>query len=331
MPCYNAAATLDEAIESVLAQSFAALELVAVDDGSKDDSFNVLQAWAERDRRMRPLRIDHGGIIEALNAGLANCRGRLIGRMDADDRCHPERIAEQVRWLDDHPDIGVAGCLVEAFPAGAVSNGFQIYLDWLNSLLTPDDIAREIYIESPLVHPSVLMRRESLQTAGGYQDRGWPEDYDLWLRMHAAGIQFSKVPRVLLSWREHPQRLTRTDSRYSVENFLRAKAHYLCRGPLAAREAVVLWGAGQMGRRLAKHLQREGANLVAFVDIDPKKIGRRKRGVPIIAVEQLPELLAGIASWTVLAAVGSRGARQLIREQLERMGYREGEDFYAVA
>lgn len=331
MPCYEAAATLDEAVDSVLAQSFADLELVVVDDGSSDATPDLLQAWAKRDPRVRPLRIEHRGIIEALSAGLASCRGRLIARMDADDRCHPDRIAEQVRWLDDHLHIGVVGCLVEGFPAGAVSEGFQIYLDWLNSLLTPQAIARELYIESPLVHPSVLMRRESLERVGGYQERGWPEDYDLWLRMHAAGIQFGKVPRVLLYWREHPERLTRTDSRYSVENFLRAKAHYLCRGPLADRQAVVLWGAGQMGRRLAKHLQRGGANLVALVDIDPKKIGRRKRGVPIIAVEQLPGLLRGYASWMVLGAVGSRGARQLIREQLEQMGYREGQDFYAVA
>ncbi len=331
MPCYNAAATLDEAVSSILEQSHRELELVAVDDGSTDASPQKLREWAARDPRLRLVRLEHQGIIATLNAGLAACRGRLIARMDADDRAHPDRLAKQLRYLDDHPELGVASCLVEGIPPDTVAEGFQIYLDWLNSLVTPEAIAREIYIESPLVHPSVLVRRECFEAVGGYQERGWPEDYDLWLRMHAAGIRFGKVPEVLLYWRERADRLTRTDSRYSVENFLRAKAHYLCRGPLAAREAVVVWGAGQMGRRLSKHLQRGGAKLAAFVDIDPGKIGRRKRGLPIIAVDDLDGLLERYVSWVVLAAVGSRGARQLIRQQLEEMGMREGEDFYAVA
>lgn len=331
MPCYNAAETLDQAVASILDQSFGDLELVAVDDGSSDATAELLERWAGHDRRVRPIHTEHRGIIEALNTGLTACRGQLIARMDADDRSHPERLARQLRFLDRHPELGVAGCLVEGTPLESVAEGFQIYLDWLNGLVTSEEIARELYIESPLVHPSVLMRRECIERVAGYQEHGWPEDYDLWLRMHAAGIRFAKLPEVLFYWREHPERLTRTDSRYSVENFLRAKAHYLCRGPLAEREAVVLWGAGQMGRRLSKHLQRGGANLVAFVDIDPGKIGRRKRGVPIIAVEQLQALLDDYPSWMVLAAVGSRGARQLIRERLVGMGMREGKDFYAVA
>jgi NADH/NAD ratio-sensing transcriptional regulator Rex len=136
---------------------------------------------------------------------------------------------------------------------------------------------------------------------------------------------------VLLEWRERPERLTRTDGRYSVENFLRAKAHYLCQGPLADREAVIIWGAGQMGRRISKHLERGGAKLVAFVDIDPKKIGSVKRGLPIISADDLPDMLKQYRNPVALAAVGSRGARELIRERLIEMGLVETEDFWAVA
>ena len=116
-----------------------------------------------------------------------------------------------------------------------------------------------------------------------------------------------------------------------MENFLRAKAHYLIQGPLRERDAVIVWGAGQMGRRISKHLQRGGAPLKAFVDIDPGKIGRRKRGCPIIAVEALPDWWGRYANPVVLAAVGSRGARGLIRQQLEGMGLLEGSDWWAVA
>jgi len=176
-----------------------------------------------------------------------------------------------------------------------------------------------------------MIRADWLQRVGGYQEHGWPEDYDLWLRLYVEGAQFGKVDEVLLEWREQPDRLTRTDSRYSVENFLRAKAHYLCRGPLADREAVIIWGAGQMGRRISKHLERGGAKLVAFVDIDPKKIGKVKRGLPILSAEDLPKLLKQYRDPIVLAAVGSRGARHLIRDRLDEIGLVETEDYWAVA
>ena len=125
------------------------------------------------------------------------------------------------------------------------------------------------------------------------------------------------------------ERLTRIDGRYSVENFLRCKARYLLSGPLAGVDRVVVWGAGQTGRRLSKHLLRGGAPLKYFVDIDPVKIGRTLRSVPIIGVGDLAPLLG--EGTVVLAAVASRGARALIRDQLDGLGLREGADYWCVA
>ncbi len=331
MPCFNVEETLDEALQSILDQTLKCIEVVAVDDGSTDATAPILASWQKRDPRVRVVTVVHQGILEALNTGVGACRAPIIARMDADDRAHPERLEKQVDFLKDHPDVAVIGCLVEGFPVGGVREGFRVYIEWLNSLVTPEAIARAIYIESPLAHSSVVMRRSWLERMGGYQENGWAEDYDLWLRMHLAGAHFAKVPEVLLYWREHPQRLTRTDSRYSVENFLRAKAHYLCQGPLIGCDALIVWGAGEMGRRLSKHLLRRGAPLEAFVDIDPAKVGRTRRDRPIIAPEDLPDWLRRFNSPVVLAAVGSRGARVLIRDRLIGMGLTEGKDWWAVA
>jgi glycosyltransferase involved in cell wall biosynthesis len=331
MPCHNAADTVDEAVESIVAQTLESWELVAVDDGSQDDTLDRLRAWESRDPRVRPLAMEHGGIIEALNAGIARCRAPWIARMDADDLAHAERLAMQADLLEHNPHLAAVSCLVYGFPRDHVREGFRIYIDWLNSLVTEEDIARDIFVESPMAHPSVMVRRTWLERLGGYQEHGWPEDYDLWLRMHLAGARFAKVPKQLLGWREHEARLTRTDSRYSVENFLRAKAHYLLRGPLQERDTLIIWGAGQMGRRLSKHLLRGGAPLVAFIDIDEKKIGRTRRGRPIIPPAELPALWQQQERPVLLAAVGSRGARKLIRSQLLSMGLREAADWWAVA
>jgi glycosyltransferase involved in cell wall biosynthesis len=331
MPCYNAERTLDEAVESIVRQTWADWELVVVDDGSSDSSSERLEAWTKRDPRVRLTRRERRGLVASLNDGLAACRGAWIARMDADDVSLPERFAEQAQVLESCPDVAAVGCQVEAFGEGPIGPGLRLYLEWINSLLTPEDIRREIFVESPLVHPSVLIRREWLVRVGGYQDRGWPEDYDLWLRMHLAGARFAKVPRILLRWREHAHRLTHLDPRYRIDAFLKAKAHYLIRGPLQGRESVLVWGAGLVGKRLARHLIQAGAPLKAFIDIDPAKIGRTRRGLPVLAPEGCLDAWREARRPVLLAAVGARGARAQVREQVNGFGLVEGRDWWAVA
>jgi hypothetical protein len=251
--------------------------------------------------------------------------------MDADDLCRPERFRLQAGYLKTHPEISVLGCRVAGYPPGQVREGFRIYLEWLNALLEDEDIRRELFVESPLVHPSVVYRRGAVLRAGGYQEHGWPEDYDLWLRLYLDGARFARLPKVLLDWRDDPERLTRTDPRYSLENFLRLKAHYLARGPLSGRDALFIWGAGMVGRRISKHLLRQGLPLQAFFDVDSRKIGRTRRGYPILPPGDLPTWWARFERPALLAAVGARGARPLIRPRLNALGLVEGCDWWFAA
>lgn len=331
MPCFNAAETLPAALESLAGQTLSDFELVAVDDGSMDGTVETLEKWATGDGRLQLVRQPHRGIVNALNAGLAACQAEYIARMDADDLAAPQRLGRQVDFLDQHPEVGVIGCRVRGYPPGEVRKGFAIYLEWQNALISNEEIRREIFVESPLAHPSVMMRRKILREVGGYQENGWAEDYDLWLRFYLAGIKFAKLPEVLLDWRESAERLTRQDSRYSLENFLRAKAYYLMKGPLQGRGSVLLWGAGMIGRRLSKHLLRLGSPLSAFVDVDPGKIGSTKRGLPILPAEGVPGWWQEAVNPVVLAAVGARGARQQIRQYLNAIGLQEGRDWWGVA
>ncbi|MEJ2580828.1 MAG: glycosyltransferase [Acidobacteriota bacterium] len=329
LPVCDPGEYLEDCISSLERQTLEDYEVVAVDDGSSDGSAEVLDRWEQRDPRVNVVHRERSGLVEALNTGLELCKAPYIARMDADDICHPRRLELQVQDLEDMPWVGVMSCLVRHFPWHNVAEGYRQYEEWLNSLLIPESIHRERFVESPIPHPSAVVRRECYEDVGGYHDEGWAEDYDLWLRLFGAGVCFSKVEAYLFFWREHAERLTRVDGRYSVENFLRCKAKYLLEGPLADRERVIIWGAGQTGRRISKHLLRGGAPVEAFVDIDPKKIGSTLRDKPIIEADELRATVG--PKMTVLAAVGSRGARELIRRQLESIGMREGIDFWCVA
>ena len=198
-----------------------------------------------------------------------------------------------------------------------------MYVAWQNALLSPEDHRRQLFVESPLCHPSVMLRRDALHAVGGFRDGAFPEDYDLWLRLDAACFALAKLPDVLLRWRHHAQRATLLDPRYARDRFTELKAPHLARRLLESPRALDVWGAGGTGRKLARALEAHGARAARFIDIDPRKIGRKARGAPIVGVS---ELAAPGERWVVVA-LGARGARDLARAELDRRGYREAEDY----
>ena len=331
LPCFQAEDTLTEALDSLFVQTFRNFEVVAVDDGSTDRTLEVLHSRAQNDPRLRVISIPHAGIITALNAGLANCLAELVARMDTDDRCHPHRLETQFTYMQLNPDVSVLGSQVNAFPEDDVQEGLRRYLAWQNSLLSDSDIRREMFVESPLTHPSVMFRKQAVLAINGYEEHGWAEDYDLWLRLYVNGAGFAKIPEVLVDWREHLNRLTRQDGRYSSSNFLNAKIHYLVQGPLRDCDAVIIWGAGSIGKYIGRGLQKNQIPLRAYVDVDRRKIGRTRRGLPVLAPMDLRMFCKSWRRPVILAAVGVRGARDLIRKQLDRMEFVEGKDWLAVA
>jgi glycosyltransferase involved in cell wall biosynthesis len=325
LPFRDAAATLEEALDSVLAQRGVAAEVIAVDDGSRDGGGAIAARLAARHRGLRLLASGGVGIAGALELARAAARAPLLSRMDADDVSRPERLARQRDALLARPELAVLGARVEPFPDEAVGEGLRRYVAWQNGLLLPADHAREIFIESPLCHPSVMLRREPLEAVGGWREGPFPEDYDLWLRLDARGYALGKLPETLLGWRHHAGRVTFRDPRCAPERLRALKAPFLAGRLRALGRPVVVWGAGPTGRRLARELAMAGVAPAGFVDIDEKKIGRRARGVVIGSPEGLSR---GV---TVVAAVSALGARALIRAALAARGFEEGVDFLCAA
>ncbi len=316
LPYRDAAATVADAVGSILAQQQVELELIAIDDGSRDGGPAWMAAAAARDARIRPIASGGVGVARALRVGLAAARGAWIARMDADDVCAPTRLARQRAAMAAAPRLGAVGTQVRAvgFGGGEVGPGLHRYVAWQNRLLTPAEHAHERLIESPLCHPSVLLRREALDAVGGWRDIDGPEDYDLWLRLHAAGWQLAKVDAVLLDWRHAPGRATFADPRCATARLLATKAPFVADELRARGLPFLIWGAGPGGRRLARALEAHALCPDAFIDIDPRKLGQRVRGAPVIGHATLP------ADRTIVAAVGKYGARELIRAHLATLG-----------
>lgn len=325
LPVRDAAGTIDDALGSVLAQTDPDFEVVLVDDGSSDGTSERLAAHAARDPRVRVLRREGAGdLIAALEAGRRAARAPLVLRMDADDLAEPTRLARSRALMDEDPRLAVVSCLVRSFPDDEVREGRRRYDTWLNALVLHEDMARERFVESPVAHPSVLFRADAVAAVGGYRDARGPEDYDLWLRLFAAGWRFAKVPEVLLRWRVGPARASRRDARYGPDGMARVRAAALALH-LAGRPAAIV-GAGTAGRRLARYLLEAGARVACFLDVDPKKVGRAPHGVPVLAhADGLRDLQEGAL---VLSAVNAWGARERVRDLLVGAGLTEGVGFF---
>jgi glycosyltransferase involved in cell wall biosynthesis len=329
MPARDAAATVARAVASIQSQTLRDWELVALDDGSKDATRFILIEMAQLDPRIRVLRTK-SGIAGALNAGIAAATGEFVARMDADDEAAPERLEKQAAFLSARPEIGVVGCRVEFGGDRAATEGYALHVDWVNTLLTPEQIAVNRFVESPFAHPSVMFRRALVDEHGGYRQGDFPEDYELWLRWLDLDVKMAKLPETLLTWHDLPGRLSRKDARYSPEAFYRLKAHWIAewvKRELPTERAIWVWGAGRPTRQRAALLEANGVKIAGYIDVDAKKTGKKVGGVPVVPPEQLPLRETSF----VLGYVGTRGARDLIRAALVKSGRSEGRDFLMCA
>jgi glycosyltransferase involved in cell wall biosynthesis len=330
LPFRDAAPTLPSALRSLRRQTHRQLEVVAVDDGSSDEGPDLVRRMARADSRLRLIRGRGVGLPAALNLGLECCRGPFVARMDADDISCARRLACQLQFLEHHSRLAAAGCLVRMVPGQLITDGMRRYEAWLNGLVGSQQIHRDLWVESPLCHPSVMLRTRWLRRVGGYRAGDWPEDYDLWLRLVAAGARLGKVPRTLLLWRESAGRLSRSSTAYSRRQFFQLKLQHLRRLLGRQRRLARVWGAGQEGKPWLQALGQDGllATPGLVVDVDPRKLGQRIHGCRVIAPPELPPPSPGTL---LLVAVGAPGARRLIRRELRGRGWVELQDFVCVA
>jgi glycosyltransferase involved in cell wall biosynthesis len=304
MPVRNIEPYLAEAIGSILAQTFTGWRLIAVDDRSADGTWGALCTWGKRDNRILPLKNVGSGLVCALNTALSHSLAPFVARMDGDDISEPTRMEKLLRLLNREPGASIAGSRVATFPEESVSQNMRRYIRWQNSLLTPSQIRHERYVESTLTHATAMFRQGALLEAGGWREGPFPEDLDLWLRLHRRGLTFVKHPDTLYRWREHERRETRRSARCTPEAFHRCRVMHLAE-ELKGRglSRLVVLGPSQARTRWTRSLGERGFDVIPF---------------PWVPGESFPDRTVGADF--ILAVFGAPTVRAKAREDLNRLG-----------
>jgi glycosyltransferase involved in cell wall biosynthesis len=194
---HNGEPWLDEAVASILGQSFRDFEFIIVDDGSTDGTPAALARWAARDGRIALVRQEKSGHEIAVARGLAMASGELVARMDTDDVALPRRFERQAAFLDRHPDIALVGGAIEFIDASGATMGFH------RPPTGPTTIRATLPRANCIAHPAVMARHQALLAAGGYRlPYRASEDYDLWHRL-SEGARLANLAEMVLRHRLH--------------------------------------------------------------------------------------------------------------------------------
>ena len=188
-------AALERSVTSILKQTYENLEFLICDDGSSEEAVSLLDQKATEDHRTILVRPGTAfALPRKLNFCLQTARGSLIARMDDDDFSHPERLAQQLKFLNRHPETAFVGCNAALIRDGTVTG---------QRLLPEFPTVQDFYMVQPYIHPTLLFRREALDAVGGYSEEKHCllcEDYDLLLRSYAAGYTGANLQQVLFDY-----------------------------------------------------------------------------------------------------------------------------------
>lgn len=271
MPVRNASPFLKECLESIINQSINDWELVAVNDHSTDESYQILKDHSEFDSRIRIYNNEGEGIIDALKLAYTHSKGQLISRMDADDLMHKQKLELLQSEHGKQPE-SIITSYVSYFSDQTLGEGYKKYEGWLNSLIDQQSHYSNVYKECVLPSPNWLMSRNTLELLGGFKGLEYPEDYDLCFKAYKNGVSLVGIKEVLHHWRDYPTRTSRTDENYSDNAFLPLKVRYFLDVDRDTSTPLVLWGAGSKGKKIAQLLIDKNITF-QWATNNPKKIG----------------------------------------------------------
>lgn len=331
MPVYNTEKYLEEAINSILNQTYKNFELILINDGSTDRSLNIMIEYAKKDNRIVILSRAINGFIDAVNDGVRIARGEYIARMDSDDISHPERFQKQVDFLNAHKEIYLLGTNYSIiFDERITEKTRKKYIGSHKRGQEPID-AENIFLSinegQKFMQPSTMMRREIFGQVGLYKDF-LIEDIEFYFRVAAKGLGIAKIEEELFYYRAREgSRSTDQFRRIQTRQIMQMKLEYLFKQliPNKKIEKYLIWGAdisGEEAHNLLK-LQFPKAECMGF--LDPYKAGQVIQGISVFSPEEYRSIKQDYIF--ICTQAGAKPAREYLKTE----GKEEIKDYFKIS
>ena len=324
LPFSNNADTLAKSIESIRSQSFEKFELLLIYSNPDDESQRIAGEYASLDPRIL-LHADRAEqIVHALNNGIHSSKGKYIAFLDAEDISHPERLRKQYDFLEKNKEFDLIGSCVNYINDEDMQFRLFEYVKWHNRIITHADICNNRFVGSPLIHSSVMFRRQLTKKHEMFRLGDFPEDHELWLRLLDKGIKMCKYPEVLIDWKDPSKKIALSHEQYASQAFYEIKTTYLYNWLKLNNRfhpKVVVWGAGYLARQRFSLLQDMGIDPKFFIDIRPSPKHK------VIEYTHTPPAGRNF----IVCYLSHPETREKIREFLVGLGYSEGKDFICFA
>ena len=323
MPVKNTSLFLRECLNSILQQSYINWELLAVNDQSTDDSFQILSDFSQKDNRVKVFNNDGYGIIDALKLAYKKSKGEFITRMDSDDVMTSDKLKLMVKDLKTNGKGKIALGLVKYISTHEIGEGYQKYQDWLNALTLKGDNFSEIYKECVIPSPCWMVYREDFERCGAFNSNVYPEDYDLTFRFYQYGLKCLPSDNLLHFWRDYSERTSRNHEHYAYNAFLELKLDYFLKLHYDDTKNLVIWGAGKKGKKVAELLLYSKVEFQWICD-NPKKIGKdiyNQKMLPFTALDNIDNTQS-------IITVASPKAQEEIRAYLTKRSQISMRDYF---
>lgn len=313
-PFKNTETYLAKCLDSIQNQTYTNWELLIVDDGSTDNSYEIVSKYSKKDNRIKLFKNEGSGIIEALRLALSKSSGEFVTRMDSDDIMTPNKLEVMVNSLQTYGKGHVAVGLVKYFSDRGISDGYSKYEQWLNKLTETGTNYSEIYKECVIPSPCWMTYREDLIVCEAFTPNRYPEDYDLTFRFYKYGLKCIPCDQLLHHWRDYDTRTSRTHEHYAQNYFLDIKLHYFLELDYDNSRPLSIWGAGFKGKSIAKSLVDKGIPFHWICD-NPKKINKHIYNQSLKAFNHLSTLRNPQSIITVANAKAQEDIRAYLHQQ----------------
>jgi len=322
IPFKNTEIYLSDCLDSIINQTYGHWEVLIVDDHSTDFSYQLVEQYVLKDKRIKLFKNKGQGIIDALKLAFSNSQGTFITRMDSDDIMHPDKLKIMTTNLTAYGRKHVAVGLVKYFSETGIQEGYKTYEDWLNKLTRAGNNYTEIYKECVIPSPCWMLYRDDLIACGAFNHNRYPEDYDLTFRFYKHQIKCISCDTVLHFWRDYSTRTSRTHVHYAQNHFTALKIHFFLDIDYNKTKTLTIWGAGTKGKIIAKTLVEKNIPFEWICD-NPNKIGRAIYGKTLKDFQELEH----IENPQSIVTVANKKAQKEIRNYLNELNLKPVKDY----